>query len=57
MAYKIVKFQAIAESPEVEYRDGFVRKRENWNEYLASEAKFAENSPDGSQKPSESPPY
>ena len=38
--------QAIAESPSVEYRDGFVRKRDDWREYLASEASFMDaNSP------------
>ena len=37
MAYS---HQAIAESPTVEYRDGFVRKRDDWDQYLASEAKF-----------------
>lgn len=32
--------EAIAESPSVEYRDGFVRKRDDWDQYLASEASF-----------------
>ena len=38
--------QAIAESPSVEYRDGFVRKREDWDQYLASEANFTQDDND-----------
>ncbi|KAL5269455.1 hypothetical protein ACHWQZ_G003065 [Mnemiopsis leidyi] len=42
--------EAIAESPTVEYRDGFVRKRDDWDQYLASEAKFRQEGGEGQEK-------
>ena len=45
--FKISAVQAIAESPTVEYRDGFVRKREDWDQFLASEARFRQDGSDG----------
>lgn len=44
--------QSIAECPDVEYKDGFLRKRDDWPDFLASETSFGEGEGGSPGRPS-----